>query len=333
MPHLIDQKRLTILLLGSSGFIGQHVKQYLQSMQNSQLALRLPTREQVDFINPDWDSMATLLEDVQVVINMVGIMSHDPKLLEQVHHHTPVKLATMAKELGVKRWINLSALGASSTHEVAFVGSKGRGDKALMQLADGDETIENTHSQFQVFIARPSLVFGRGGASCELFLMLAKFPILPLPNAGRDKVQPVHVEDVAQGLVNLALNSFEIKLITSEKQNLSNNQSRSAVINFTGNEISSVADYLIMMRTCIHDKPAQVILSVPKVILNLATLLIRPIGLVTSINPNIISQDSLKLLQAGSVADAQPFMQLLGRTPLGYTQFDKVRQDNKQIIR
>lgn len=333
MPHLIDQTRLTILLLGSSGFIGQHVKQYLQNMQNSQLALRLPTREQADFADPDWDSMATLLTEVDVVINMVGIMSHDPKLLEQVHHHTPVKLATMAKNLGVKRWVNLSALGASSTHEVAFVGSKGRGDKALLQLADRHKATETTHEQFQVFIARPSLVFGRGGASCELFLKLAKCPVLLLPNAGKDKVQPVHIEDVVQGLVHLALDLFDIRVITPKEQKLSSNQSRSAIINFTGNEVSSVAEYLTMMRMCIHDKPAQVIVKLPTVLLNLAILLIRPIGLITSINPNIINQDSLKLLQAGSVADSRFFSQLLGRTPLGYRQFCKVRKDNEQNIK
>lgn len=337
MPHLMDQlmhhNRLTILLLGSSGFIGQHVKQHLQGLQNSELAIRLPTQQQADFIDPDWQSIAILLEGVDIVINMVGMMSHDPALLEQVHHHFPVKLAAMAKKLGVKRWVNLSALGASSTHEVAFVGSKGRGDKALMQLADRDKTIEATHKQFQVFIARPSLVFGRGGASCELFLKLAKFPVLPLPNAGQDKVQPVHIEDVAQGLVHLALHSFDKKLTTVKNQNLSSNQTRSAIINFTGSEVSSVADYLIMMRTQIHGKPAQVILNVPRIILNLAILLIRPVGLVTPINPNMISKDSLKLLQAGSVADVQPFSQLLGRIPLGYTQFGNVRSDNEQTIK
>lgn len=331
MHHLMYQKKLTILLLGSSGFIGRHVKQHLQSLQNSQLDLRLPTRQQADFIDPDWDGMALVLKDVDVVINMVGIMTDDAALLEQVHHHTPIKMATMAKKLGVKRWINLSALGASGTHEVAFVGSKGRGDKALTQLADSDKTTEDTRKPFEVFIVRPSLLFGQGGASCELFLNLAKFPVLPLPNVGQDKVQPVHVKDVAQGLVNLALQPFDKKLTTLKDQNLSNNQSRSTIINFTGSEVCSVADYLTMMRTSIHDKPAQLIVNVPTVILNLATLLIRPIGLLTPINPNMISQDSLKLLQQGSVADEQPFSQLLGRIPLGYTQFGDVRNDKQNV--
>ena len=35
-----------------------------------------------------------------------------------------------------------------------------------------------------VKIARPSLVFGQGGASTEMFLKMAKLPILFLPNGG-----------------------------------------------------------------------------------------------------------------------------------------------------
>ncbi|WP_131668702.1 epimerase [Psychrobacter pygoscelis] len=279
----------TILLLGSSGFIGQQVRLRLAAAGG---LLRLPQRQQIDFTNLDMSSIASLLQGVDVIINMVGIMSQNNTLLEQVHHHAPRQIAALAKQAGVSHWINLSALGAAASHKVAFVGSKGRGDAALGQLADDN---------FQVSVVRPSLVFGRGGASCELFIKLARLPVLAMPKAGGYSIQPVHVDDVAQGLTNLALGSAFNAAATT--------------IPFTGAEVCTVAQYIRMLRQNIYQQRTLTVLSVP---MNVAKVGVTILSCCTD---NMISLDSLTLLTEGSIASNQKFTELLGRSPLGYQSF------------
>ena len=296
---------MTILLLGSSGFIGRKVRSLLVQMGHD---LRLPTHQQLDFSNLDWHSnqqkLVKLLTGVEVVINMVGIMSNDADELEKVHHHSPVNLAKLAKTMGVKRWVNLSALGADSSHQVAFLASKGRGDKALQSLADDN---------FSVFIVRPSLIFGRTtqqyGASCALFIKLAKLPVLCLPKAGEFHIQPVHVNEVAEGLVKLAI------------QMPHHADTASTVIRFTGKTVVTLADYLQAIRQVIHQKSPLFIITLPMVLAKMAMALIKPLSLFHSIPNTMLSTDSLSLLEDDSVADYHEFAKLLGHEPMGYEQF------------
>ena len=119
--------------------------------------------------------------------------------------------------------MQLSALGADPSQSINFVGSKGRGDDAIAQ------------SGIPIAIARPSVVYGRGGTSCELFIKLARLPLLPLPEAGRFHLQPVHLADVAEGLAKLA-----VKAVPTN-----NNHS---IINMTGSQTLTLAEYLTTIR-------------------------------------------------------------------------------------
>ena len=300
--HRNQTNSQTILLLGSSGFVGSRVTQKLSTLGYS---LRTPSHKQINFIHPDKPQIEQAFQGIHTVINMVGVMSQDAAVLETVHHHSPKRLAIIAKEMGVKRWINLSALGASIEQTIPFVASKGCGDSALLALSDRD---------FSVAIARPSLVFGRGGASCELFIKLARWPVLLLPNAGQDMIQPVHVDDVAQGLINLAL--FGHNTVKTESQ-IQVQSSLPAVIDFTGREIGSLADYLTMMRTEIHQLRAPNILPVNHQLAKIGA------SLAQAYTGGIVTPDSLSLLAAGSIADFNPFAQVLGYEPLGFNRFIK----------
>lgn len=277
---------MNILIFGSSGFIGKKVVDLLKSQNHT---LITPSSRDIDFTKPselDLAKIAQLMQNVDIVINMVGVMSHDKSLMENVHHHTPYKIATIAKSQGVKKWINLSALGADKNSEIAFVSSKGRGDNALLALND---------ERFRVKIARPSLVFGRGGASTELFLTLAKLPILLLPNGGKFAIQPVSVGDVAQGLVNLALSDGNL----------------SDIINFTGEKVLTLAEYLSLLRTQVLHKNPPNILSLPMPLAKLSAHLLQPFS-------NMISVDSLVLLEQGNTGDNGDFSRLLGYQPRCY---------------
>lgn len=283
---------MKILIFGSTGFIGRQVVGLLRQQGHD---LLLPTSNDVNFLQPnqlDIDKIHQLMQGVNIVINMVGIMSRHPAKLENVHHHTPLILAKIAKQQGVFRWVNLSALGADATSKIAFVGSKGRGDNALLKLIQCD---------FNVVIARPSIVFGRGGASCELFIKLSLLPILVLPNKGNFQLQPVHVSDVALGLVNLAV--MPVVDVTDK------------IIDFTGKDICSLAEYLTMMAKNIHAKSHLITLSIPLIFIKIVAIFAK------YLTDGMVSLDSLQLLANGSVADNQKFYQLLQKAPLSYQQF------------
>lgn len=276
---------MEILLLGSDGFIGRRTAARLTAEGHRVCGV---SRQMLDFCRPSEDAAKRLLAGRQLVINTVGIMSRDAAVLETVHHLTPAKLARWAKEAGVRRWVQLSALGADGCAAVAFAASKGRGDAAV--LAAGLETA----------VARPSLVFGRGGRSCALFLALAGLPLLPLPDGGRAVVQPVAVGDVAEGLAKLAaLPSCP-----------------PAPLAMVGAERMSLAAYLGLLRRNVLGKQS-----------DLRTVAVSPVWLrpvlpvLSRVSGGLVGRDNLMLLAQGSYADVADFAELLGRMPLGAESF------------
>jgi len=279
---------MNIVLFGASGFIGSRVAKILRVHGHT---LRTPSRSEFDYLQPNEAAARSILNGADAVFNCIGVMSRDEHVLEIVHHHTPALLAKIAAEQGVLHWVQLSALGADPKHRVAFVGSKGRGDEAVCQIG--------TAHRMRVLLARPSLVYGHGGASCELFIRLARLPIIALPNGGCFDVQPVHVADVAQGLANLLTSSLP----------------HGTVLNMTGSRSLTLAQYLSILRQTLHRKPAQHVLPIP------LPLLHPMLPLAKLFSNGIVSPDSFTLLQQGSCADSQAFAELLGRPPLSVEQF------------
>lgn len=279
---------MNIVLFGASGFIGRRVAQILRAHGHT---LRTPSHHEFDYLQPNEAAAREILRGTDAVFNCIGVMSRHADVLETVHHRTPALLAKIAAEQGVRHWVQLSALGADPKHSVAFVGSKGRGDEAVCQIG--------AVHRMRVLLARPSLVYGRGGASCELFIRLARLPVIALPNGGCFDVQPVHVADVAQGLADLLTSSLP----------------HGTVLNMTGSRSLTLAQYLNILRQTLHRKPAQRVLLIP-------LPLLRPVLPLAKLFSNgIVSQDSFTLLQQGSCADSQAFAELLGRPPLSVEQF------------
>ena len=273
---------MNILLLGGSGFIGRHIAARLRQCGHQ---VQTPTHRELDLRALDERAARACLHGQDAVVNAVGIMSRDADALETVHHHAPSALAAWTREAGVARWLQISALGADAWHPVAFLGSKGRGDEAV-------------RAQLATDTVRPSVVYGRGGKSCELFIRLARLPLLALPDGGRQMLQPVHVDDIADGVAAL--------LATSP---------HNATINMTGARALTLAAYLNTLRASLHGKTAARVLPLP------SPLLAPFLPLTNSLSNGMISAATLRLLADGSCADNRDFSALLGRRPLAPEQF------------
>ncbi|MGY8623995.1 NAD-dependent epimerase/dehydratase family protein [Chromobacterium violaceum] len=273
---------MRVLLLGASGFIGRHVAAGLRGMGHQP---RSPCRAEVDLTRPE-RGWAGWLDGVDAVINAAGLLrERRPGELEAAHHLGPLHLARLARERGIRRWVQLSALGAAEAADTLFLASKGRGDAAL--LASG----------LDVAVARPSLVHGAGGASSRLLLALSRLPVWPLPEGGEYRVQPVAADEAAEGLRKLAENDV------------------CGVVDFVGAEQASLADYLRQLRRQQGiASPARVWTLPGRWADGLAACGARVPGC-------LFDRDSLRMLRQGSIADAGGFAALLGRRPLSFREF------------
>ena len=264
---------MNVLLFGHTGFIGRHIYHVIKPLFN----VKTLSSRSLDFNEPT--IMPDLFDGIDLVINAIGVMSDD-KRMETIHHHTPKQLATIAKQQGVKCWINLSALGADSQHPIGFLGSKGRGDKAILDLADDD---------FKVSIIRPSLVFGKGGASTRLFVTLAKLPIWILPNGGRFMIQPIHIHDVCLGVLNI---------ITHHKN---------GVYDFVGKPIL-LKNYLKILANNFYHKQPTMILPINSYLAQCLLAVIHPL-----LNNPLFNPDNLTLLKNGQLINHQIMTKVLER--------------------
>jgi uncharacterized protein YbjT (DUF2867 family) len=202
---------MRILVVGGSGFIGQHVVGKLASRGYSIFVptRRLPHAREL-LVYPTVTVLATDLSDdtvlrklvqgMDVVINLVGILYSPPgdpygPAFDAVHVQLPARLARACVDFGVKRFVHVSALGASATGTSQYLRSKAAGEQAI-------QDITRDHAEPCTTIFRPSVVFGPRDKFLNLFAKLARVaPFMPLAGS-KARMQPVYVDDVAKAIVN-----------------------------------------------------------------------------------------------------------------------------------
>lgn len=126
------------------------------------------------------------LNDIEAVINCVGVFqTTKEKTMWNIHYETPKALFEACEKKGIKKIIQISALGIDKV-DVPYAASKLAIDNYLQTL-----NIDST-------IIRPGLVYGKGSyGGSSLFRGLAGIPfIIPIPGQGETLQQPIHVDDL-----------------------------------------------------------------------------------------------------------------------------------------
>jgi len=146
------------------------------------------------------DDCLPLLEDIDVVINAVGIIRETRgQRFTQLHSRAPCLLFQACVQAGVSRVIQVSALGADdagANHKVVpFLSSKKAADDCLRGL------------DLNWVIVQPSLVTGPGGHSASLFKAMSALPLIPVVAGGDQMVQPIHIDDLSQAVVALTVDN------------------------------------------------------------------------------------------------------------------------------
>jgi uncharacterized protein YbjT (DUF2867 family) len=184
---------MKVLVTGGTGFIGPHVVEAIRRRGHDVRALTRSgeTPAGTEGARGDMTDAASLrraVEGVDVVVHLVAVRQGKRERFERVMSQGTRDLVAAAKDAGVGRFVLMSALGTSEETKdlVPYYGSKWEMEGA----------VKNSGLQYVIF--RPSFVFAEKGGILGTFRKLAKAPVTPVIGSGRQRIQPIWVDDVAE---------------------------------------------------------------------------------------------------------------------------------------
>ena len=202
----MNNKIITIL---GSGFINRYlVRNLTKKNYRCIISTRKPynkgylktqaTPGAIELLEWNPNNFAELKEAIKnsdIVINLIGILYETRKQkFYDIHTKIPEVIAKICSDSDVKKFISISAIGASENSKSLYQKSKYQGEvKAL-------NNFKNT------VIIRPSVVTGTEDSFTNLFAKLSILPIIPIVGMSY-KFQPILVTDVADAIVK----AIEIK--------------------------------------------------------------------------------------------------------------------------
>ncbi len=196
-----------VAILGGAGFIGRYVVKRLAERGDvltvggrhaaAAKFLRLKGDVgQVGLVNlsiADEELLRAFVANQDAVVNLVGILHESgAQRFELIHHVAPARLARLAREAGVERFVHVSAIGADPRSTSAYARTKAAGEQAVR---DAFPTAT---------ILRPSIVIGPEDQFFNRLAAIATIsPVIPLIGGGETRLQPVYVGDVADAVVRV----------------------------------------------------------------------------------------------------------------------------------
>ncbi len=198
-----------VTLFGGSGFIGRYAARALvEEGWRVRIAVRRPhlagdarlagSPGWIDIMQAnirDKGSVARAIEGADAVVNLVGILYERGKQsFETAQRDGAINIAEACAEAGIKRLVQISAIGADAEASASYARTKGEAEDGI-RAAFPDATI-----------LRPSIVFGPEDEFFNRFASLASHPMstvapfLPAIGGGKTKVQPVYAGDVADAI-------------------------------------------------------------------------------------------------------------------------------------
>jgi len=188
-----------IVTIFGAGFIGRYVVRHLDRKGFRSIVLsRKPFSKNhiltqgrtgyVDLLKFKPSEIKRAIEKSDYVINLTGTLLE--KDFFKVHSDLPELISKLcAENKKIKKFIHVSACGASKNSKSAYQQSKYL----------GEERVLNNFSSS--VIIRPSLVVGTEDSFTNLWGKLSFFPIIPLVGS-KFRFQPIWVNCLAQAIVN-----------------------------------------------------------------------------------------------------------------------------------
>jgi uncharacterized protein YbjT (DUF2867 family) len=187
---------MRVLVIGANGFLGSRLVCALRDAGHEPVlavrntaSVRGAAAVACDMArDTDPEVWKPRLEGIDAVVNCAGILRETrTDTFQSVHVDAPLALFRACAKCGVRRVVQISALGDPSDGE--FIASKHRCDDELATL------------DLDWLVLRPGLVYsahGAYGGTTLLRAMSAQPGFLLLPNDGMQPLQPLAAEDLAQ---------------------------------------------------------------------------------------------------------------------------------------
>ncbi len=190
-------------ILGGGGFIGRYLVRNLtkknyrciistrKAFQKGYLKTQA-TPGAIELINWNSNNLSELKEAIKnsdIVINLIGILYETRKQkFYNIHSTIPEAVAKICNKSDAKKFIHVSAIGASENSKSLYQKSKYQGE--IKALENFKKTV----------VIRPSVVCGTEDNFTNLFSKLSFLPVIPVVGMNY-KFQPVLVTDVADAIV------------------------------------------------------------------------------------------------------------------------------------
>jgi uncharacterized protein YbjT (DUF2867 family) len=194
-----------ILVTGASGYVGSNIVRALTAEGYPVRALvynldRARREARLNDIPVEWvqgdisrpETLPSALSGVNAVIHTVAIaIEKGSRTYEKVNYQGTVNLVDVVKKAGIRRFINISQMGANALLPYRFLASKGKAQEYVAS------------SGLEWTALRPSVIWGPDDEFANTFAKLALITPFIFPIVGDEKAtfQPIWVEDVAKCVV------------------------------------------------------------------------------------------------------------------------------------
>ena len=189
---------MRVLVTGGTGFVGpavvrsivvagHDVRALARSRASGSNAAALGA-EVVEGDMTDAASLRIAVQGVDAVVHLVAIRQGRAEQFERIMVGGTRDLLAAAKEVGVARFVQMSALGVTEETKdlVPYYGAK------------WEEELLVAGSGLPYVMFRPSFIFGPEGGILSTFRKIAKVaPVTPIPGAGTQRIQPIWIDDLA----------------------------------------------------------------------------------------------------------------------------------------
>ena len=188
-----------VTVFGGTGFLGRRIVRHLRDQG---FAVRIASRHAQQAgegtggqsIRADINNEASVTAAVAgayAVVNAVSLYrERGSETFNAVHVKAAERLARQSHQAGVERLVHVSGIGADAQSKSSYIRSRGEGELAVQNAFP------------KVAVVRPAVMFGPDNAFLTtLVTLLKRLPVYPMFGRGTARLQPVHVEDVAEAIV------------------------------------------------------------------------------------------------------------------------------------
>lgn len=287
---------MKVFLTGATGFVGKNMLGRLLAEGHGVRALvREPQKAspaeqgKAELVAGDVVEGTGLDQGMQgcdAVIHLVGIIvEKGTNTFERVHHLGTRNVVEAAKRTGIKRFVQMSAVGVRADGVAAYQTTKWKGEEEVRR------------GGIPFCILRPSLIFGQGdGFVTQMMATMRSAPFFrPVPGDGTPKFRPIAIEDVT---------TCFLRALTTEA-------ATDQTIDLGGADEMTLNEVLAEIARCagIHKPAVHIPMPMMVAVATVAQKLLK--------NPPV-TVDQLRMLREGSTCDIEPMKRIFGINPRGF---------------